>query len=197
MSPSPPPPSTPPFSAHLSQFRYAPPSLPTTPRHFKFTPPSPPTSPTPSTPPPRTPRHPRAANSPKKTTTPATPDGRSPYFKRSASEVDGEGESKVKVKGEGEGEEDVKPAKKKKKKPARPFADASVYADLDELNDFLGPALDVIMAGINPGALAFPPSCLHPLSTEADQSLAGVSSAKLGQHCASGGATCLHAQPES
>ncbi|KAL8291566.1 hypothetical protein RQP46_002544 [Phenoliferia psychrophenolica] len=63
---------------------------------------------------------------------------------------------------EGDGGEDGPPPKKKKK-PARPYADPSVYAHLEGLSDFLADDLDVILCGINPG----------------------VKSAELGQHYAS------------
>ncbi|KAL8291552.1 hypothetical protein RQP46_002530 [Phenoliferia psychrophenolica] len=63
---------------------------------------------------------------------------------------------------EGDGEGDGPPPKKKKK-PARPYADPSVYAHLEGLSDFLADDLDVILCGINPG----------------------VKSAELGQHYAS------------
>ncbi|GAA6063490.1 hypothetical protein JCM10212_004449 [Sporobolomyces blumeae] len=102
------------------------------------------------------------------TATPPRPDGSSPHFLRKTSDLDlGEGRattlqdapspSKKPKMGNESLIDDVTetdpPSHKKKKRPARPYADPSLYAELGDnpLVDYLKPDLDVLLCGINPG----------------------------------------------
>ncbi|GAA5888487.1 hypothetical protein JCM6882_008639 [Rhodosporidiobolus microsporus] len=152
------PPCASPLAAHLARFRYnSPTRSPTSsPRSTRR---SAPTGAAASStapalaplPPPATPSKPLARK--RSTETPPRADGSSRYFKRAA-EDDGpsptaEDEKKTEL------DEDT-PKKKKRKRPARPYADASVYAHLgnDPLSDYMVEDGRLMLCGINPGRLS-------------------------------------------
>ncbi|KAM0745713.1 hypothetical protein T439DRAFT_330448 [Meredithblackwellia eburnea MCA 4105] len=133
------------FSLKLQQFRHTPPTASTRspplwqPQKIPHSPPKPPPSP---------------SLSPRKRKRVPVPsfvkEERSSYFSSSSGTAPGEGGGETE-RGEEEGEGE-KITKKKKKKPARPYADPTVYAHLDGLNDSLEEGLDLILCGINPDA---------------------------------------------
>ncbi|GAA6020396.1 hypothetical protein JCM10207_002093 [Rhodosporidiobolus poonsookiae] len=136
-----------PFSQHLSQYRFASPSSSFVPPTRKQPPRLASTSKPPDTPPKpsstkgATPRRP-TATPPRRTATPPRTDGSSRFFKREADEAE--------VSDEGE------TPKKKRKRPARPYADPSVYSHLgdDPLTDYMVEDGRLMLCGINPGRLS-------------------------------------------
>ncbi|GAA6037690.1 hypothetical protein JCM8097_002287 [Rhodosporidiobolus ruineniae] len=145
------PPATPSaLSAHLARFRYS----------------SPRSSPSASAPR-RSPRKPSApaAEAPQESLAPPSPvkppinrratatppraDGSSRHFKRTASSGLDEEE-------EESGEDATETPRKKRKRPARPYADPSVYAHLgeDPLTDYMVHDGKLFLCGINPGKMS-------------------------------------------
>ncbi|GAA5840318.1 hypothetical protein JCM11251_006694 [Rhodosporidiobolus azoricus] len=124
--------TTSPLAAHLARFRYA----------------SPHSSPSSATPP-------KPLVRKRSTGTPPRADGSSPYFQRRFREEDTTSIHDDDVT-DGAGQEEDLPQKKKRKRPARPFADASVYAHLgeDPLTDYMVEDGQLMLCGINPGRLS-------------------------------------------
>ncbi|GAA5939279.1 hypothetical protein JCM10213_008619 [Rhodosporidiobolus nylandii] len=159
------PPNTPlptpsPLAAHLARFRYASPSPSRSPvrRSPRQRVPSQPAlsavaseaelaGPLPATPP-------KAVRVFKREqATPPRSDGSSRHFKLKRP-VDEEGGAEGKDEKDEEEEEGT--PKKKRKRPARPYADPSVYAHLpsDPLEDYMLPDAKLFLCGINPGKLS-------------------------------------------